>query len=65
MSKIDKEGIMEYSPNFTDKEMMRIDEKRSTKDMSLTGYKPIGIIHSPFKDTKGMPIQPAGARYWI
>jgi tRNA-Thr(GGU) m(6)t(6)A37 methyltransferase TsaA len=25
-------------------------------------YKPIGIIHSPFKDIKGMPIQSAGAR---
>jgi tRNA (adenine37-N6)-methyltransferase len=25
-------------------------------------YKPIGIIHSPFKDIKGMPIQPAGAK---
>jgi len=24
-------------------------------------YKPIGIIHSPFKALKGMPIQPAGA----
>ena len=24
-------------------------------------YKPIGIIHSPFKDIKGMPIQPTGA----
>ena len=24
-------------------------------------YHPIGIIHSPFKDTKGMPIQPIGA----
>lgn len=24
-------------------------------------YKPIGIIHSPFKDIQGMPIQPAGA----
>lgn len=23
---------------------------------------PIGIIHSPFKDIKGMPIQPSGAR---
>lgn len=23
---------------------------------------PIGIIHSPFKDIQGMPIQPAGAR---
>ena len=25
-------------------------------------YKPIGIIHSPFKDLKGMPIQPVGAQ---
>jgi len=25
-------------------------------------YKPIGVIHSPFKDIEGMPIQPAGAR---
>ena len=25
-------------------------------------YRPIGVIHSPFKETKGMPIQPAGAR---
>ncbi|CAN2041942.1 putative S-adenosyl-L-methionine-binding protein PYRAB06630 [Candidatus Magnetomoraceae bacterium gMMP-15] len=25
-------------------------------------YKPIGIIHSPFKELKGMPIQPTGAR---
>lgn len=24
-------------------------------------YKPIGIIHSPFKEVKGTPIQPAGA----
>jgi len=24
-------------------------------------YKPIGVIHSPFKEVKGMPIQPAGA----
>ena len=24
-------------------------------------YRPIGVIHSPFKDTTGMPIQPAGA----
>ena len=27
-------------------------------------YRPIGVIHSPFKETKGMPIQPAGARGW-
>ena len=25
-------------------------------------YNPIGVIHSPFKDIKGMPIQPAGAK---
>jgi tRNA (adenine37-N6)-methyltransferase len=25
-------------------------------------YRPIGIIHSPFKDIKGMPIQPSGAK---
>ena len=25
-------------------------------------YKPIGIIHSPFKNPKGMPIQPTGAK---
>ena len=24
-------------------------------------YKPIGVIHSPFKQAKGTPIQPAGA----
>ena len=25
-------------------------------------YKPIGIIHSPFKGPKGTPIQPTGAK---
>ncbi len=30
--------------------------------MSKIIYIPIGIIHTPFKDIKGMPIQPAGAR---
>ena len=25
-------------------------------------YKPIGVIHSPFKQAKGTPIQPAGAK---
>jgi tRNA-Thr(GGU) m(6)t(6)A37 methyltransferase TsaA len=25
-------------------------------------YKPIGVIHSPFKDPKGTPIQPIGAK---
>jgi tRNA-Thr(GGU) m(6)t(6)A37 methyltransferase TsaA len=30
--------------------------------MNEIRYKPIGIIHSPFKEPRGMPIQPAGAR---
>ncbi|MBA7669002.1 hypothetical protein ES703_77126 [subsurface metagenome] len=25
-------------------------------------YKPIGVIHSPFKEPKGTPIQPVGAK---
>jgi len=25
-------------------------------------YKPIGVIHSPFKEAKGTPLQPAGAK---
>jgi len=25
-------------------------------------YKPIGVVHSPFKDVEGMPIQPTGAK---
>ena len=29
--------------------------------MSAIVYEPIGTIHSPFTDLKGMPIQPAGA----
>ena len=24
-------------------------------------YRPIGTVHSPFKEVKGMPIQPSGA----
>ena len=30
--------------------------------MKEVRYKPIGIIHSPFKDIEGMPIQPSGAQ---
>jgi tRNA-Thr(GGU) m(6)t(6)A37 methyltransferase TsaA len=30
--------------------------------MKVITYKPIGMIRSPFKDIKGMPIQPAGAK---
>lgn len=29
--------------------------------MRTVTYRPIGVIHSPFIDVKGMPIQPAGA----
>jgi len=30
--------------------------------MKAITYKPIGVIHTPFKDIQGMPIQPVGAR---
>jgi len=30
--------------------------------MKEVKYKPIGIIHSPFKHPEGMPIQPTGAK---
>ena len=32
------------------------------KNVREVKYKPIGIIHSPFKEAKGMPIQSAGAK---
>jgi tRNA-Thr(GGU) m(6)t(6)A37 methyltransferase TsaA len=32
------------------------------ENMNEIKYKPIGIIHSPFKEPKGTPIQPAGAK---
>jgi len=31
--------------------------------MDVIKYKPIGIIHSPFKEPKGTPIQPTGAKH--
>jgi len=31
------------------------------ESMSEIKYRPIGVIHSPFKEPKGTPIQPAGA----
>ena len=30
--------------------------------MNKITYKPIGVIHSPFKEPEGTPIQPAGAK---
>jgi len=30
--------------------------------MNEIKYRPIGVIHSPFKEPKGTPIQPAGAK---
>lgn len=35
--------------------------KNITVNNSSIIYKPIGIIYSPFKNTEGVPIQPAGA----
>jgi tRNA-Thr(GGU) m(6)t(6)A37 methyltransferase TsaA len=36
---------------------------QSTADLpSSVTYTPIGIVHSPFSDIVGMPIQPSGAR---
>jgi tRNA-Thr(GGU) m(6)t(6)A37 methyltransferase TsaA len=35
---------------------------RRDKNMTEIKYKPIGVIHSPFKEPKGTPIQPAGAK---
>lgn len=32
------------------------------ESMSEIKYKPIGVIHSPFKEPRGTPIQPAGAK---
>jgi tRNA-Thr(GGU) m(6)t(6)A37 methyltransferase TsaA len=32
------------------------------KEMNSVIYHPIGIIHSPYKEIEGMPIQPYGAR---
>jgi tRNA-Thr(GGU) m(6)t(6)A37 methyltransferase TsaA len=35
---------------------------RTTVRVNEIKYKPIGVIHSPFKEPKGTPIQPAGAK---
>jgi len=40
----------------------RLAYARKGKSMDEIRCKPIGIIHSPFKELKGTPIQPAGAR---
>ncbi len=34
---------------------------KKTKNMNIS-FRPIGMIYSPFKDVKGMPIQPKGAK---
>ncbi len=36
--------------------------KRRQIQMKIVQYKPIGIINSPFKEPKGMPIQPVRAK---
>ncbi len=35
-------------------------DEEKTRD--LLSFVPIGIIHTPFTDITGMPIQPTGAR---
>jgi len=35
---------------------------QKSESMNEIKYKPIGVIHSPFKEPKGTPIQPAGAK---
>ncbi len=30
--------------------------------MDKVGYEPIGVIHSPFGESKGVPIQPLGRK---
>jgi tRNA-Thr(GGU) m(6)t(6)A37 methyltransferase TsaA len=35
---------------------------KKDESMDEIEYKPIGVIHSPFKEPKGTPIQPAGAK---
>jgi tRNA-Thr(GGU) m(6)t(6)A37 methyltransferase TsaA len=37
----------------------RAEKDETVKDIK---YKPIGMVHSPFKEPKGTPIQPAGAK---
>jgi tRNA-Thr(GGU) m(6)t(6)A37 methyltransferase TsaA len=39
-------------------------EPFETKEIKMDNviYNPIGIIHSPYKEVKGMPIQPCGAK---
>jgi len=36
-------------------------DARPSREEKMIELKPIGIIHSPFKDLNGMPIQPAAA----
>jgi tRNA-Thr(GGU) m(6)t(6)A37 methyltransferase TsaA len=60
--------------NQTDKSKGRVDffwlirrqypgsHVQNGESMNDIRYKPIGIIHSPFKEPKGTPIQPAGAK---
>jgi len=41
---------------------MRINTKKPGETMKKVEFNPIGIIHSPYKNLEGMPIQPVGAR---
>lgn len=44
-----------------DRKIIQLDDCRKNPMKEIT-YQPIGIIHSPFQDITGMPIQPAGAK---
>ena len=39
-----------------------IDPIKEVRKINEIKYRPIGIIHSPFKEPKGTPIQPTGAK---
>ena len=41
---------------------MRIHTTKSGETMKKVEFNPIGVIHSPYNDLEGMPIQPVGAR---
>ena len=55
--------------HFLTRRKGNLDEDEKTKaasgydiKMNLISYRPIGIIHSPFKTPEGTPIQPTGAK---
>jgi hypothetical protein len=50
--------------DLTADELMTVKGKLTVKremEMDEIRYSAIGIIHSPYKEVKGMPLQPCGA----